>query len=125
MAFALVPEGFELKKVTKAQKDAVDRYYRHENVKALIDNPEIIKQIVITGAAFLIAREGKDALEDLKELGATIPQTVEDAFVKKKRQAKGVFDSVNIEDIEKVIKTGFEIVFPLGFAGGLGTVEQL
>jgi len=28
MPFALVPEGFELKKVTKAQKQAVDKYYR-------------------------------------------------------------------------------------------------
>ena len=84
MPVALVPDGFELKKVTKLQKDAVDRYYRHENVKALINNPEIIKQLIITGVALLAAREGKEALEELKKLGATIPKTVEDAYTKKR-----------------------------------------
>ena len=85
MPFALVPDGFELKKVTKLQKDAVDKYYRHENVKALIDNPEIIKQLIITGVALLAAREGKEALKELKELGATIPKAAEDAYTKKRQ----------------------------------------
>jgi len=98
MPFALVPDGFELKKVTKLQKDAVDRYYRHENVKALIDNPEIIKQLIITGVAFLVAREGKDALKDLKDLGASIPKTVEDAFTEK-RQFGDAPVSVSFEQI--------------------------
>ena len=98
MPFALVPDGFELKKVTKLQKDAVDQYYRHENVKALIDNPEIIKQLIITGVAFLVAREGKDALKELKQLGASIPKTVEDAFTEK-RQFGDAPVSVSFEQI--------------------------
>ena len=53
MPVALVPDGFELKKVTKLQKDAVDKYYRHENVKALINNPEIIKQLIIVATGYL------------------------------------------------------------------------
>ena len=104
MPFALVPDGFELKKVTKLQKDAVDKYYRHENVKALIDNPEIIKQIIITGAAFLVAREGKEALTELKELGASIPQKAEDIFTEQ-RAIKGALTTVSIED---VVKEGFK-----------------
>ena len=104
MPVALVPDGFELKKVTKLQKEAVDRYYRHENVKALIDNPEIIKQIIITGAAFLVAREGKEALGQLKELGASIPKTVEDAYTEQ-RAIKGALTTVSIED---VVKEGFK-----------------
>ena len=98
MPVALVPDGFELKKVTKLQKEAVDKYYRHENVKALIDNPEIIKQIIITGVAFLVAREGKDALSELKQLGASIPKTVEDAFTEK-RQFGNAPVGVSFEDI--------------------------
>ena len=99
MPFALVPNGFELKKVTKLQKDAVDRYYRHENVKALIDNPEIIKQMIITGVAFLIAREGKDALTELKELGASIPQKAEDIFTEKRRFGTDAPVGVSFEQI--------------------------
>jgi hypothetical protein len=103
MPFALVPDGFELKKVTKLQKDAVDRYYRHENVKALIDNPEIIKQIIITGVALLAAREGKEALQELKELGATIPKTVEDAYTKKRDVGAPIAVS-----LEQVVEYGLE-----------------
>jgi nucleoside diphosphate kinase len=99
MPFALVPDGFELKKVTKLQKDAVDKFYRHENVKALINNPEIIKQIIITGVAFLVAREGKDALKELKDLGASIPKTVEDAFTEKRTFGTSAPVGVSFEDI--------------------------
>jgi len=98
MPFALVPDGFELKKVTELQKDAVDRYYRHENVKTLINNPEIIKQIIITGVAFLVAREGKGALKELKDLGASIPKTVEDAFTEK-RQFGDAPVGISFEDL--------------------------
>ena len=30
MAYTLIPEGFTLKKVTKAEKDAVDEYFGRE-----------------------------------------------------------------------------------------------
>ena len=85
MPFALIPDGFTLKKVTQQQQDAVNRHRRHENVEALINNPEIIKQIIITGVALLAAREGKQALEELKALGATIPKAAEDAYTKKRQ----------------------------------------
>ena len=42
MPFALVPDGFELKKVTKLQKEAVDRYYRHQNLNTLLENPTTV-----------------------------------------------------------------------------------
>ena len=74
MPFALIPDGFSLVKVTKAQEKAVSDKRRHDDVVALVNNPEIIKQIIITGAAFLIAKEGKEALQDLKDLGVSISQ---------------------------------------------------
>ena len=104
MPVALVPDGFELKKVTQMQKDAVDRNYRHQNVKSFIANPELLKQIIITGVAFLVAREGKEALGQLKELGASIPKTVEDAYTEQ-RAIKGALTTVSIED---VVKEGFK-----------------
>ena len=103
MAYVLVPDGYTLKKVTKLQKDAVNHYYRHENVKSLIDNPEIIKQLIITGVALLAAREGKEALEELKALGATIPKAAEDAYTKKRDVGAPVAVS-----LEQVVEYGLE-----------------
>ena len=85
MSYALIPDGYSLKKVTKAQKQAVNDKRRHDDVVALIQNPELAKQIIITGAALLIAKEGKEALQDLKDLGDNVSQDVEDAYTKKRQ----------------------------------------
>ena len=61
MPYALVPKDYTLKKVTTAQKAAVDAKRSHDNMMALIDNPEIIKQVIISGLAYLAAKEGKEA----------------------------------------------------------------
>jgi len=38
MPYALVPKDYTLKKVTTAQKTAVDKHNRHENVNTFLDN---------------------------------------------------------------------------------------
>ena len=38
MPYALIPDGFTLKKVTKAQEEAVKAKRRHDNVQAFIEN---------------------------------------------------------------------------------------
>jgi len=98
MSYALIPDGYSLEKVTKAQKQALNDKRRHDNVMAAINNPEIIKQIIITGTAFLIAREGKAALADLKDLGVNISKDVEDAY-SKKRQFGDAPVAVSIEQL--------------------------
>ena len=70
---------------------------RHDNVVTVLNNPEIVKQIIITGVAFLAAREGKQALDELKDLGVNISQDVEDAFTKKRDVGAPV--GVSLEDI--------------------------
>jgi len=88
MAFALIPEGFTLKKVTKAQERAVNKYYRHENVKELINNPTTLP-IIVTSVATLIAGVAIDRfVDELPSLPA-----VEEVVIK---QAK-----------EKATKTAF------------------
>ena len=104
MSYALIPDGYSLKKVTKAQKQAVIDKRRHDNVVTLVENPEIIKQIIITGAAFLIAREGKQALGDLKDLGVNISKDVEDAFTKKRQFG----DAPVGVSIEQAIEAAFQ-----------------
>jgi len=71
MAYALIPEGFTLEKVTKAEKDAVESKRRHDDVVALLNNPNT--PLVIGGAvaAFFGVRLADDIIADLeKRLGA-------------------------------------------------------
>jgi hypothetical protein len=102
MPFALIPDGYSLKKVTKLQQKALSDKRRHDNVVTVLNNPEIIKQIIITGFAFLAVREGKDALQDLEDLGVSISQDAKDAFTKKRTVRAGDTIApvgVSIEDI--------------------------
>ena len=48
MTYALVPEGYTLKKVTKQQKEAVDKHNSNEAVQAFFDGPasgELVKAV--------------------------------------------------------------------------------
>ena len=99
MPYALIPDGFSLKKVTKLEKQAVDSKRRHDNVVTVLNNPEIIKQIIVTGVAFLAVREGKEALDDLKDLGVSISKDAEDAFTKKRSFGAPVATGVSFEQI--------------------------
>ena len=97
MPYTLIPDGFTLKKVTKQQQDAVNRHRRHDNVKTVLNNPEIIKQLIIVIAGYYTARAGVEAIDELKKLGATIPKAVEDTYTKKRDVGAPV--GVSIEDI--------------------------
>jgi len=102
MPYALIPDGYSLKKVTKLQLKALNDKRRHDNVVTVLNNPEIIKQIIITGFAFLAIKEGKDALTDLKDLGVNISKDVEDAYTKKRTVKAGDFIApvgVSVEDL--------------------------
>ena len=49
MPYALIPDGYSLKKVTKLQKQAVNEKRRHDNVMALLNNentPLVVASIV-------------------------------------------------------------------------------
>ena len=97
MPYTLIPDGFTLKKVTKQQQDAVNRHRRHDNVKTVLNNPEIIKQLIIVIAGYYTARAGVEAIDELKKLGATIPKAVEDTYTKKRDVGAPV--GVSIEDV--------------------------
>ena len=45
MPYALIPDGYSLKKVTKLQKQAVTDKRRHDNVVAFIENPELLNKL--------------------------------------------------------------------------------
>mgnify|MGYP003142802559 CR=1 FL=1 len=107
MSYALVPDGFTLKKVSKAEENALKDHRKHKDVLALINNPEIIKQLIITLFAYLAVKEGQQVIDDLKEAGANISDASIDAFRKKRDVGAPV--SVSIEDIwqEGLSRLGF------------------
>ena len=41
MPYALIPDGYTLKKVTKLQKEAVNAHNRHENILKLLGNEKV------------------------------------------------------------------------------------
>jgi hypothetical protein len=98
MPYALIPEGFTLKKVTKAQMDAVNSKRKHDNVMTIFNNPEIIKQLIITIVGYYSVKAGQEALLDLKNLGVNITKEVENAYTEK-RAVKGAPVGVSIENI--------------------------
>ena len=104
MPYALIPDGYSLEKVTKLQKQALNDKRRHDNVVAFINNPELMKQIIITGFAFLAVKEGQEVIDDLKEAGANISEATVDAY-RKKRAVKGVPVGVSIEQVVDVALT--------------------
>ena len=72
MPYALIPEGFTLKKVTKAQEDAVKDHRRHEDVKTFLGNettPVLIGGVAI---ATLTPALVTIFLGLLKEQGVTV-----------------------------------------------------
>ena len=62
MLFALIPEGYELKKVTKLQKEAVDKFYTSQNVDSFLDGQasgELVKAVAIVVTPIVLAALAK------------------------------------------------------------------
>jgi hypothetical protein len=67
VAYALIPDGYSLKKVTKLQKDAVDAKRRHDDVVALLNNentPIVFGVPIIAFISGVIAKSAAEAALD-------------------------------------------------------------
>jgi len=60
-----------------------------------------MKQIIITGFAFLAVREGQEALQDLKDLGVNISKDVESAYTKKRTFGAPTPVGISFQDLLK------------------------
>ena len=80
MAYVIIPDGFSLKKVTTAQKAAVDAYFRHEDVTTLLGN--VNTPLVVGGliTAFFGARLAGDIISDLEDKVGTVSQDIKDGI---------------------------------------------
>ena len=53
MSYALIPEGYTLKKVTKLQDEAVKAHRRHEDLVALLGNEKV--PLLVAGGVVLVS----------------------------------------------------------------------
>ena len=66
MPFALVPDGFKLQKVTKAQQQAIDKYNSNQNIEAFFEGPassELVKAVAIVVTPIVLAALAKRGYE--------------------------------------------------------------
>ena len=72
MPFALIPDGYKLQKVTKLQKEAVDKFYRSQNVDSFLDGQasgELVKAVAIVVTPVILAALAKQV--DLGDFNVT------------------------------------------------------
>ena len=81
MPFALIPDGFKLQKVTKLQKEAVDKYNSSKNIEAFFEGPasaELVKAVAIVVTPIVLAALAKPGASIGKEsLDKIIDKTLE------------------------------------------------
>ena len=83
MAYALIPDGYSLKKVTKLQKRAVDEKRRHDNVMTFLSNEAAMTGSIALGAVLASGALGAVFLSQLEKEGFASAEIarVENAFL--------------------------------------------
>jgi len=62
MPFALIPDGYKLQKVTKLQKEAVDKFYSSNNIDSFFTGEasgELVKAVAIVVTPIVLAALAK------------------------------------------------------------------
>jgi len=80
MPYALIPDGYTLKKVTKLQKQAISEKRRHDDVVALLENSQtpLVAAGIVT--AFLAGRAADNILDDLANAGETVTEKTKEVI---------------------------------------------
>ena len=108
MPYALIPEGFELKKVTKLQEEAVKAHRRHEDMVALLGNEKV--PLLVAGGVVLVS-------------APTILRIIFDALAKQKPEFDGVDIIESGVDYLTFTKDFAEALFDVTGAGKFGPGE--
>ena len=72
MPFALIPDGYKLQKVTKLQKEAVDKFYSSKNIDSFLDGQasgELVKAVAIVVTPIVLAALAKRVGDDIDLTG--------------------------------------------------------
>ena len=80
MPFALIPDGYKLQKVTKLQKEAVDKFYSSKNIDSFLDGQasgELVKAVAIVVTPIVLAALAKQGIEGLPSADSIIDKALE------------------------------------------------
>ena len=80
MPYALIPDGYSLKKVTKLQKQAVSEKRRHDDVVALLNNENTPLMIAGVLTTVLVPLVAKQIAEDLGVDENIVKDSIQTAF---------------------------------------------
>ncbi len=92
MPFALIPDGYKLQKVSKLQKEAVDKFYTSQNIDSFLDGQasgELVKAVAIVVTPIVLAALAKGEIGNL--LGAAEEGT--DSVI------SNIFKSLGVDDL--------------------------
>jgi uncharacterized membrane protein len=80
MAYALIPDGYSLKKVTKLEEAAVNSKRRHDDIVALLENSNT--PLVVGGliTAFFAVKTAGNIISDLEDKGIALTEQAKDAI---------------------------------------------
>mgnify|MGYP003136846800 CR=1 FL=1 len=87
MPYALIPDGYSLKKVTTLQKQALTDKRRHDNVMALLNNentPLVVGGVI---AGLIGAHLAGSVIDDLQEEGVQLTDDVKEKIQKATNKA--------------------------------------
>ena len=85
MAFALVPEGFKLQKVTKAQQQAIDKYYSSKNIEAFLEgsaSSELVKTVSLVVTPIVLSVLAKYLIDLAKKENINLDDITLDRLTK-------------------------------------------
>jgi hypothetical protein len=80
MAYALIPDGYTLKKVTKLEKQALDEKRTHDDAVALLNNPNTPLVVGAGVAGFFLVNFADEIVKKIKAAGVTITEEVEEVI---------------------------------------------
>ena len=72
MSYALIPDGYKLQKVSKQQKEAVNKFYTSQNIDSFLDGQasgELVKAVAIVVTPIVLAALAKQV--DLPDFDVT------------------------------------------------------
>ena len=78
MSYALIPDGYTLKKVSKPQKEAVDKFYSSQNIDSFLDGQasgELVKAAAVVVTPIVLAVLAKQLIDLAKKEGINIAES--------------------------------------------------
>ena len=126
MAYALIPDGYTLKKVTKLQKQALDDKRTHDDVVALLNNPNtplVAGGAAVIGSGVFFADKIVDfVLEKLEDAGEVISDVTKDTV---KASSKDILTKAVLAPIAPLLLPVLAPAVAVEKLTGVDTVEGI